>query len=122
MAHESLMPPDVGEWDLASLQALPIPRANSRQIRFEDLDEALNEEYVQHFLPPRANRSNTALACAGCGENLTGMFGTFTFGLAWGEGACGKCRYPARAMHKIGDGVCELVLQYHPDELEVSRG
>lgn len=66
--------------------------------------------------------------CICCGEYLTGgrsllnFLGTFTWGIAHGEGHCGKCHYPARAIHRI-DGVGTLsgvILQYHPSQLTLS--
>lgn len=59
-----------------------------------------------------------------CGEPLTGLFGTFTYGLAHGEGYCGKCGHPGRADHyPTDDAGAEILalnrfpLLYHPDDL-----
>lgn len=72
------------------------------------------ENYFSNFLTPREN-------CVLCGESLLGLLGSFTWGLAHGEGFCYKCGYPARAYHRDVAGVIDflnLILQYHPDALE----
>lgn len=84
--------------------------------------EATITNQVKCFVPPQKE-------CLGCGSILAGsdiaeayLRATFTYGLAHGEGHCGKCGYPARANHyppKDGSGLTfARVLQYHPDELE----
>lgn len=68
--------------------------------------------------------------CVCCGAVLGGnerniiaaFIGTFEWALAYGEGRCGRCGYPARAIHRVdlGDaGELELprILQYHPSTL-----
>jgi len=44
---------------------------------------------------------------------------TFVWGIEHGEGFCSKCGYPARAHHDIPNvgRIQNLILQYHPDEL-----
>jgi hypothetical protein len=74
--------------------------------------------------------------CLKCGEPLTGGLknfllgkGGFTWGLAHGEGFCANCKWPARAHHFIKDAdgkgdlmtIHNLVLQYHPDFVEVRK-
>lgn len=70
--------------------------------------------------------------CINCGEDLSGIFGTFEWGIVHGEGSCSNCGYPARAKHYIkakklvvddkeeGELILPFVLQYHPDELRKS--
>jgi len=59
--------------------------------------------------------------CLKCGAVQGGMFGCFTYGLAHGEGRCGKCGWPGRADHYLKAGGEEFaklrkyILQYHPD-------
>ena len=75
-------------------------------------------EYGKEFLPPREK-------CIGCDWPLAGLLaGTFVWGLANGEGKCGRCGYPARAIHRkehTGGLTFQRILQYHPDTL-VTRG
>lgn len=71
------------------------------------------DDYSKEFLPPREK-------CIGCDRTLAGFVGTFTWGLQHGEGTCGNCRYPARAVHfakNTGGLTFQRILQYHPDAL-----
>jgi len=52
-------------------------------------------EYLDDFDPPREDNR-----CS-CGSELTGFFGSFSWGLAHGEGSCTTCGRPARAVHYI---------------------
>lgn len=54
-------------------------------------------QFYAPMIPPNANLF-TGARCV-CGEALTGLFGTFTYGLAHGEGRCRKCGHPGRADH-----------------------
>jgi len=93
----------------------PFPRASSDQVVVPGLTD--NESYVRVFLPPRVGKYN-ALVCAGCGTTLTGMLGSFTHGIAWGEGYCSQCNWPARNLHRVGaHSVIAGCLQYHPEEV-----
>jgi hypothetical protein len=63
--------------------------------------------------------------CAGCGEMLTGIFGTWRWGIAHGAGLCGGCGWPSYGHHFIrdenGEDVVTLrgvILQVHPDFVE----
>ena len=84
--------------------------------------------YLSAFLPPGpCVRCGAVLG--GSAENLlAAAFGTFTWGIAHGEGTCGRCGYPARGIHRVdlGEGATATfpgILQYHPDGLrEPSRG
>ena len=61
--------------------------------------------------------------CLKCDAQLTGILGSFMWGLVNGEGTCSSCGWPARAYHRpeetdgseIFDRPLELILQYHPD-------
>ena len=62
--------------------------------------------------------------CIVCGSTLTGLFGSFEWGIAHGEGYCSNCGYPARAYHTVNDREhkpifehAAFVLQYHPEVL-----
>lgn len=57
--------------------------------------------------------------CPKCGTTLNGMFGSFTWGIANGEGYCVHCKYPARAYHRSEPfEMLTLVLPYHPSVLQ----
>lgn len=70
--------------------------------------------------------------CPKCGSKLGGLMGSFTFGLAWGEGFCTggltgeKCGWPCRGYHvpkdeageKIFEQPLPIVLAYHPSVVE----
>lgn len=103
---------------LAEIKARHLPRADWREI-FEVTGESITDEeqkalsgYFSQFLAP-------AEKCVGCERTLGGLLGSFQWGLANGEGFCGRCNYPARAYHRdIGPiELFQLILQYHPDEL-----
>jgi hypothetical protein len=58
--------------------------------------------------------------CPGCNASLGGIFGTFRWGIANGEGECSQCGYPCRGLHRPKDGMIkffEALLPYHPDGL-----
>lgn len=71
--------------------------------------------------------------CIKCGKPLLGLTsflfeGGFTWGLAHGEGFCRYCKWPARAHHFVKDDagkevltVRNVILQYHPDFVEVRK-
>lgn len=78
------------------------------------LDE-FPSEYLTVFAAPT---DNVCLCCGG--------YGTFTWGLAHGEGHCCKCSWPARLYHfiKSADGEKKRIvklLQYHPDQVSLRR-
>jgi hypothetical protein len=90
-----------------------------------DVRARLTEYFAAFCAPIVTERANlfTGARCL-CGGPLTGMFGTFTYGLAHGEGFCGTCGHPGRADHYItdaqgGDLLClrRFPLLYHPDAL-----
>lgn len=60
--------------------------------------------------------------CINCDEALTGIFGSFAWGLRHGEGFCSICNYPGRGAHYIEHEGFKLsfnnVLQYHPSQLK----
>jgi len=106
-------------FDLAELQALPIPRCSAENLR------GLPDPYLSVFAPPRLTRDHEGVTCLGCGADLyrPGVAGwiigaTFDWGLANGEGHCSRCGYPTRMYHRLPDGSASFPLQYHPDELE----
>jgi hypothetical protein len=61
--------------------------------------------------------------CIRCSAPLGGMFGAFEWGLAHGEGFCGRCKYPGRAIHYVnlgeeyGELTVRTIVQYHPDDV-----
>lgn len=69
--------------------------------------------------------------CFVCDAPMTGLVGLilgrggFEWSIVHGEGHCRCCRWPARAYHYIKDAngedlmtIRNLVLQYHPDEVD----
>lgn len=91
-----------------------------------DVIEALDEYFKVFAAPPPAQEGGsgflTTHPCLKCGTPLMGMLGAFTWGIAHGEGFCGKCHWPARGHHFIIDkdgkdlmSLRNFVLQYHPD-------
>lgn len=63
-----------------------------------------------------------SVKCINCDHALTGLFGSFEYGIRHGEGACSKCGYPGRANHYIKHEGFNMtfirILQYHPSQLE----
>lgn len=83
---------------------------------------AINE-YLSIFEKPALREKEGKFSgrtnCCGCGQPLDGFMGTFTWGIAHGEGACSKCGWPARAYHEpkdsdgnIFDRPFQMILQY----------
>jgi len=120
---------------LAELKAENVPHASCEMVGInikgpssegETTRRAL-DAYLANFCAPETKDQviENPLVCVCCGHSLTGIFGTFTWGICHGEGYCGHCNYPARGFHDVkdeaGEGVARLsnvVLQYHPDVLE----
>lgn len=118
---------------LAALQARKLPRLGLFDIFTHDPgplteeDEQglvrISEEYFTHFVA--LDRMGRCVCCdeaLSSGRDILNFLGTFTWGLAHGEGFCGKCRYPARAYHRVDKlGTLNLILQYHPDDLSFTE-
>lgn len=109
-------------FDLAKLKALNLPRLTATEVFSANDDAAAADRdkyldaYMAGFLPPA-----TDWKCIGCDTKLTGIFGSFTFGLAHGEGHCASCGYPTRLFHRFAEGPVQffkMPLQYHPADLE----
>lgn len=129
-------------FSLPALVAKNLPRCTLGDLGEVNMREGHEEEaartlaainqYLSAFVKP--------CPCLGCGaqlgakdvtDSILGLIGqpvaAFTWGLAWGEGHCQVCGYPARAHHTIkdsagGDPLMEmrnLILQYHPAELRL---
>lgn len=84
----------------------------------QPLIDTLNE-YLSEFAKPSEDGK-----CLNCERKLGGMFGTFQWGIANGEGNCSECGWPARALHRpkdsegmIFDQALQVILQYHPDSV-----
>jgi len=78
------------------------------------------QKYLDNFVS-----QNEKHECIQCGVELTGILGSFRWGLVSGEGHCCNCGYPARAHHSIKDEneeemftIKNYVLQYHPEVLD----
>ncbi len=87
------------------------------------------DEYLKPFARPARTNNPAAdltgsLPCLQCGEFQDGLFGSFRWTLAHGEGHCCKCGWPARAIHYLKDdkgvefATIRTILQYHPDYVE----
>lgn len=85
-------------------------------------------EYLAIFAKPiirdNGNAFSGTLECLNCGVPLNGLWGSFIWGLANGEGNCGNCGWPCRAVHRpkdngieMFDRPMEIILQYHPSRL-----
>jgi hypothetical protein len=108
---------------LAKLKAKGLPRlkpldlfAVEKKTESYEVELAAAETYCAQFLP-------YSRECCLCGRRLGSWAGTFTWGIARGEGYCGECGYPARAIHKVEHigTLSGVILQYHPDELEARQ-
>lgn len=111
---------------LVALKAMALPRCTGADMLKAgdngdktEQEQAMKiaDEYFRAFLVP----GSSPRKCICCGWDLVGLFGSFTWGIAYGEGECSRCGYPARAIHKIeGIGVLSnYVMQYHPDDLDI---
>lgn len=74
------------------------------------------KEYMSHFVAPHE------MKCVKCGTTLGGLFGSFRWGIAHGQGECSRCGWPAIAYHFLEDETgkehrFELLLQLHPDDV-----
>ncbi len=120
--------------DLDALQAQQLPKCQWRDFlklenelepcftAFATVADRQWAQYFSHFVKPNPDGT-----CIGCGQRLAGggldtafAMTTFRWGLAYGEGHCANCGYPARAFHRdIGPiKFLNCILQYHPDELK----
>lgn len=113
---------------LAALKARSLPHCTGRDMLKAgdggDPAEAerlmkIADDYFHAFLAP----GQSPRKCVCCGGVLTGLFGSFMWGLMHGEGQCSECGYPARAIHTIDSigKISGFVLQYHPDDLEFPK-
>lgn len=121
--------------ELARLQAANLPKATpaifDAKVSADAPDMAQAEKYMAEladylsaFVPPQPD-------CICCGsllgaKDIADAFirgSSFRWGLAWGEGECSACGYPARAHHRIGDwfSLNNYILQYHPSGLSVTE-
>lgn len=89
------------------------------------ISDAINE-YLSAFAKPslkeKGNTFTGTANCLKCGTTLNGALGSFTWGIAHGEGNCGNCGWPCRAYHNpqidgenIFSSLLPILLQYHPD-------
>lgn len=105
---------------LEELQAANLPKATPADVGIDFTDTTTEElratltEYFGHFVG-RVDGKFSCPCCAGTG--------TFTWGIAHGEGHCTTCGWPHRAYHFIKDKNGEqimrhvTILAYHPSEL-----
>lgn len=76
-----------------------------------DAPITLIETCTRYLAQFEAPRDETKDRCE-CGSRLTGIFGSFVWGLAHGEGSCSNCGRRARAFHVIRDSEPEPLLQF----------
>lgn len=110
---------------LDEMRAKQLPRLDWRTM-FEITGEIDGESsgaldrYFRGFLPPSEK-------CASCDTPQGGMMGAllggFVYDIIHGEGHCGNCGWPGRANHyNVGPiESLSLILQYHPDDLDVTN-
>lgn len=114
-------------FDLEALQQADLPRATTETIGFKVTidDDAGDRPSMEAEAAKLLAAMNAYLArfaagfdCPGCKNKLGGLLGTFTYGLAHGEGYCSHCSYPCRANHYPEDDLrFVLIMPYHPSEL-----
>jgi hypothetical protein len=114
--------------ELQRLKDAKLPRLDWRELakvregeKLPDADEKAMAEYFAHFVKPGP--------CICCGaqqgsKDLMDAFiggGRFRWGIAHGEGNCTDCGWPARAYHRNVGPIefVQIILQFHPDELNV---
>ncbi len=101
---------------------LPVATAESIGLVIEDKTGENNEE-LQLTITAAAEYFDTFTSptgkCPMCDSDYGGIFGTFTWGMAHGEGHCSNCKYPFRAHHDIKNvgRLTNLLLPYHPKVL-----
>lgn len=104
--------------DLEGLQRKRLPRLTWQHLMtgHVSLAEAVAmANYFRRYAEPSKD-------CLGCGAALSGLFGligTFTWGIAHGEGVCRDCGYPYRALHYDVGPIksFNMILPHHPDDL-----
>lgn len=86
---------------------------------------AIND-YLSRFAAPIIREVNDVprYRCLDCDRDLSGLLGTFQWGITNGEGTCSNCGWPCRAHHYPKDAkgdifnkALEVILQYHPDHV-----
>ncbi len=97
---------------------LPVATPESIGLKVGELNDATHKalsaltDYLKRFV--------SGDKCPQCDREFGGIFGSFVWGMAHGEGMCAECKYPMRAVHKIeGLGtIRNFILPYHPSVLE----
>lgn len=124
------------KYDLAALQDKELPRASCATVGLHAKNadgEALlivADAYLRTFVAPDDTTGGKDIDCPGCGRAFGGLFGSFQWDICNGEGFCSLCKYPARAIHRIGDKaesgeypltLNRFILAYHPSMLVPSE-
>lgn len=91
------------------------PTCESLGIKFSGGDAAEAIARVDEYL--RAFQGDGECPC---GRSLGGFLGSFTWGIAHGEGFCARCQWPARGFHTIDLGELgklqlNIILPYAPE-------
>lgn len=102
---------------------------NAKEGTPETIIKAL-DGYFSHFAAVEVKEENgkpemQPQKCIGCGRLLTGILGTWRWGIAHGVGECSSCGWPSHGHHFIKDEAGEhvatihnFILQVHPDFVE----
>lgn len=94
--------------------------------QLEPEDQAYLDDYFRNFLPLTEGGDGMMMGrpCR-CGKPLGGFLGTFTYGIAHGQGRCSACGWPCVSHHYVKNGageeilaLREFVLQVHPSLVE----
>lgn len=54
-----------------------------------------------------ALEASAADICVECGARLGGLLGSFSWGIAYGEGFCSRCGFPYRLYHRFPIDACD---------------
>lgn len=98
-------------------------------------DEAILDNYFSRFVAvpivkgADGKDETQPQSCPGCERKVTGLFGTFMWGIAHGVGMCSACSWPAVAHHYIKDEsgrevatITNVILIVHPDFVSRRKG
>jgi hypothetical protein len=116
--------------ELQRIKDAKLPRMSWRDVlivkegeTLPEVDEKALSEYFAHFVKTEGGKCVCCGARQGSKDVMDAFLGggKFTWGIAHGEGFCSVCNWPARAYHfNVGPiERFEMILQYHPDELNV---
>lgn len=124
---------------LPEMKAANLPRLDWRTMvsgetdKLESADVAALDEYFAAFIQLDFNAEERECPCCHSKFGKNGIMGflmagadghaTLEWGIAHGEAACSKCRYPYRVYHRDVGPIkfLNVGLPYHPDELTAGQ-